>query len=88
MTETGQEWARIIQQGAPDRAVCAIISAVNAMSAEVQANRAAIIVACAQVLAQNITGEPTLSSEVRAGILALVDGFAMQSAIEEAEHGG
>jgi hypothetical protein len=79
----GQEWARIIRDGAPDREVCVVIDAINVRTASYQANRGAVIVACAQILAQSIVGEPSISAEIRAGIVALIDGFAMQAAIQE-----
>lgn len=80
----GQRWADVIIQGASDRETIAVIQAINAVTAERRANLAAVMVACAQILAQSITNaDPDIAGEVRAGVLALVDGFAMQSAIQE-----
>jgi hypothetical protein len=86
-TMAGQQWARAIQEGASDREVRAVVGAINALAASRRANRASVMVACAQILARNITAAPRLSSEIRAGVMALLDGFTMRSAVEEAEHG-
>ncbi len=83
MSQSGQRWARLIREGATEAEVIAVIQAINELSWSRQANRAALTVACAQILAQNVTqAPPDIAAEIRDGILALIDGFAMQSAIE------
>ncbi len=72
------EWARVIQNGTSDRDVRAVISAIN----ESGVNGAAVMVACTQVLAQSITdASPDIAREVRAGLLALIDGYATRLAM-------
>jgi hypothetical protein len=77
-----QRWAATIRSGASDNQVELVIRAVNELTTARRANRAAVIVACAQILAQNIAESgPGLASDIRSGIGALVEGFAMQSAL-------
>lgn len=84
MSHFEQKWGLSIRRRAPETEIRAIVDVVNKLTASGLVSRAAIIVACAQILAQNITGAPPdVAPEIRAGILALVDGFAMQSATEE-----
>jgi hypothetical protein len=84
MSHSGQQWARLIRDGATEAEVIAVIQAINELSWSRQANRAALTVACAQILAQNVTqATPDIAADIRTGIVALIDGFAMQSAIEE-----
>lgn len=83
MNQNSQEWARLLWDGAADAEVIAVIEAINGLTASKRANRAAVMVACAQILAQNVTQAPLdLAAEIRAGVLALIDGFAMQSAVK------
>ena len=83
-TDDGQEWAKIIRSAAENRQVEKVITAVNIITERRGANRAAVIVACAQILAQSITGgaEDEISHEMRQGIMALIDGFAMRLAVQ------
>jgi hypothetical protein len=75
-----QNWAAHIRRSAPNVEVETLIRAINVETRTRRARRGAVIVACAQVLAQCIAGEPEISREVRLGIIALIDGFAMQMA--------
>lgn len=79
-----QHWAAAIQRGAPDEQVFAIIDAINVLTAAGNANRAALMVAAAQLLAQSITAAPrNIAPDIRAGIMVLIDGFAMQFAVDD-----
>jgi hypothetical protein len=80
---SGNKSGRLILDSAPGREVCVVIDAIDVLTASHQANRGAVTVACAQILAQIIIGQPSMSTVVRAGIVALIDGFAMQAAIQE-----
>lgn len=80
----GQEWARVIRDGTSDEQVVQIIQVLNALTHQRKARCGALIVACSQVLAQVITQAPLdVAPEIRAGILSLIDGYAMQSATQE-----
>jgi hypothetical protein len=71
-------------QTARDSEVAAIIKALNKVTGGKQANLASVIVACTQILGHTVMlAEPSTKAEIRTGILALIDGFAMQAAIEE-----
>lgn len=80
--EAGQEWAQLIRDAASDVDVISVIRAINNVTASYRANRAAVIVACAQILAQDITGEPEVAAEIRAGIRSMIDGYAIQVATD------
>lgn len=72
-------WQRMIRQGASDAEVAIMINAINTTTKAGRINRASVIAACAQVLAQCIgDSPPNIASEIRAGILAMIDGFAME----------
>jgi hypothetical protein len=78
----GQEWAAMIRSGAGSGDASAIIDAINRMTAARQAYRGAVMLACAQVLAQSIVeAGPDRAPGIRSGIMALIDGFATQAAI-------
>lgn len=82
--KAGQQWASVIRMGVDDREAEAVVNAINAVTARREAKSGAVMIACTQVLAQCITQAPLdVATEVRAGILALIDGFAMQSATQE-----
>ena len=77
----GQEWARIIQNGAIETQVRDVIEAINRFSHAERANGASIMVACAQILGQSIVDAgPDIASEMRSGLMALIDGYAMKVA--------
>lgn len=81
---TGQEWARVIQNGATASQVREVIGAINRLTGTHRTNGASVMIACAQILGQSITDAgPEIAAEMRAGLLSLVDGFAMQTAMEE-----
>lgn len=82
-TTMGRHFAKVIREGCEAWQVRGVIDEINALSRAHRANRAAIIMACAQILGQNISGEPEVAKEMRAAILELVDGFAMHSATLE-----
>ncbi len=85
---TGQEWARIIQNGATAKGVHAVITAINELTATRRVKGASVMIACAQILGQSIADAgPDIASEMRAGLHALVDGFAMQTATLESHDG-
>lgn len=76
-------WSEMIRDGASDRGVGNILQAVNVATKLELSNRADVIVACAQILAQNITANPTIAAEIRLGIMSMIDGYAMRVAINE-----
>jgi hypothetical protein len=81
---TGQEWARIIQNGATAPQVHEVISAINKLTGARRTNGASVMVACAQILGQSISDAgPEIAAEMRLGLMAMVDGFAMQTATLE-----
>ncbi|HEY4153525.1 MAG TPA: hypothetical protein VGM38_09410 [Pseudolysinimonas sp.] len=85
-TTDGKEWARAIQNGATELQVRAVICAINRLTGSQRTNGAAVMVACAQILGQSIADAgPDIASEMRAGLLTLVDGFAMQVAVAGTE---
>ena len=79
----GQAWAAIIRNRATNEGIQAVVAAINLQTASGQTTRGSVIVACTQVLAQAITGAPDIAAAMRAGILALLDGYAMRLAVEE-----
>lgn len=82
-TTRGQEWAAIIRRGARDSEIKAVIAALNDLTADRRANQGAVIVACSMVLGQAVVnGGPEIAAEMRAGIASLIEGFAMQVALE------
>lgn len=81
---TAQEWSRIIRNSATNAEVRAVIEALNELTGSCRASGASVMVACAQILGQSISDSgPEISVEMRAGLLSLVDGFAMQTATLE-----
>lgn len=83
---TDQEWAQVIRRGVSDGGVRRIILAVNRETATKGANMADVIVACAQMLGQSFAPEsPGVAAEMRRGIMAMIDGFAMQLAVNAHE---
>lgn len=76
-----QKWARMIRDGASDRGVGNIIQAVNTATKLEMSNRSDVIVACTQILAQNIAGDRTIAAEIRLGIMSMIDGYAMRVAV-------
>jgi hypothetical protein len=61
----------------------AIIGAVNAAVAGHGLNRAAVIEACAQILAEDIVSiGPNGAAEIRSGVMCLIDSYAMRAATE------
>lgn len=81
-TTRGQEWANVIRNGSRLDGVMGIILAINEETLAHRANRADVIVACAQILGQSIApGAPEIAAEMREGIMAMIDGYAMEVAI-------
>lgn len=77
-------WAQIIISKATDEEISVVIGRINDATISGDVSRASVIVGCAQVLAQCIAGaDADISQEVRAGIISLIDGFAMQVAVGE-----
>jgi hypothetical protein len=82
--EDAKHWARTIRSGSRSEGIDATVGAINRLTASGGANRADVIVACAFVLAQNIpAGGDFIAAEMRHGIMALIDGFAMKVAMEQ-----
>jgi hypothetical protein len=79
----GQHWARVVREGSSERGVMGVISAVNLVTGSRQANRADVIVACAQILGQSIApAGPEIAREVRDAVMAMIDGYTFQVAVE------
>ncbi len=70
-------WAILIRDSADSTQVKAVIDAINGLTHARQANRAAVIVACAQIIGQNIQGESAVADEMRAAIITMIDGYAL-----------
>jgi hypothetical protein len=64
-----------------------IILAINHKTFDRRANNADVIVACAQVLGQSIAlaGSKEVATEIRQGIMALIDGYAMEVATTQGD---
>lgn len=77
--------AQTIINSARDAEVGTVIDSINNLILAGKTNRAAVIVGCAQIMAQSITqaGAADLASDMRGAILALIDGFAIRSAVED-----
>jgi hypothetical protein len=73
-------WANVILKGVTKNGAQRLVLAVNHETQANRANRADVIVACSQILAQNITAEPSIAAEIRTGIMTLIDGYAMEVA--------
>jgi|GEM_PF-6477590 len=78
-----QYWTKVIREGASDDQTQAVIGTINHLTRLNLANRAAVIMGCAQILGQNIAGDPSIAKEMRDAILELVDGYAMHAAALE-----
>jgi hypothetical protein len=80
----GQYWAQVVRDGPSDRGVIGIISAVNLVTGSRQANQADVIVASAQLLGRSIApaGRPEIAREVRDAVMAMIDGYTFQVAVE------
>lgn len=80
-----QRWATVIREGATSQGANSVISAINAET-RAGVNRGAVIVACAYVLAQSVVAAgPEDAGIIRDGVMALIDGFATEVAVEEVE---
>lgn len=81
-TTRGQDWAKVIRGGSREAGVMGILMAINEETLAHRANRADVIVACSQILGQSIApGGPEIAAEMREGIMAMIDGYAMEVAI-------
>jgi hypothetical protein len=61
-----------------------IIDAINEEAGRHKVSGASVIVALAQVLAQNITdATPDIAQEVRSGIMGLIDDYAIRLAMTD-----
>jgi hypothetical protein len=79
---TGQHWAEVIRTGSTNDGVETVVRAINGATLSKRSNRADVIVVCAQILGQSITpGGPFIAAEMRQGIMALIEGYAMQVAL-------
>jgi hypothetical protein len=75
-------WADAIRKGADAGRSNDIVRSINEATANRRANRGDVMVACASILAQSIVSAgPDDAADMRAGIAALIDGFAMQLAV-------
>jgi hypothetical protein len=82
-------WANLVIAGARDEEAIKVVKAINRLTVSGECNRGSIITACAQILAQCITGAPpNVAAEVRAGIMGLIDDFAMRLATATSEEKG
>lgn len=78
-----QRWARAIRAGSTATGIDAAVQALNCEIRSAHLTRADVIVACAQLLGQSVANAgPDCAAEMRAGILAMVDGYTMQTAVE------
>lgn len=84
---SGEQWADVIRSGANDAGCEAVVAAVNAVTRDrIIANIACVIIALTQILGQVIANaNPDIATEVRAGIMRLIDGYAMR-AVRENKH--
>lgn len=81
-TADGHRWANVIRDMVDDEHAAVVILGINELMVMHRIKRASLIVACAQMLAQEITGaDPDIAPEVRRGIMALIDGYAMQDTL-------
>lgn len=79
----GQQWAALIRKDATDPEP--VIAAINELTASHRANRGAVMIACAYVLAQCVVaGGPEDAAVIRLGVLSLLDGFSTQVAVRTA----
>jgi hypothetical protein len=77
-----QYWARVILAGANDDEGQLVIETINELTASKRVNRGSVMIACVQMLGQAIAdAPPDVAREVRAGIMALIDGYAMKNAV-------
>lgn len=77
-----QQWARVVKDGATADGVKHVILAINRETAMRRANRADVMVACAQLLGQSIApGGPEIAKELRQAVMAMIDGYAMEVAV-------
>lgn len=77
------QWANTILEATKDHEVIAVLDAVNRLTHTHKANRGAVIVACAQMLAQTIVAaDPDVAREVREGIMTLIDDYAIRLAVD------
>ena len=78
---TVREIASLYRAWASDDEVARIIDAINKITRDGRMNKADMIVACAQILAQTITSaDARFAGNIRGGVIALIDGFVMQIA--------
>jgi hypothetical protein len=75
-----QMWAEVIRRSSTADGVKSVVSSINLTTHARTANQADVIVACAMILGQSIDG-PDIAAEMRRGIMAMIDGFAMEFAI-------
>lgn len=80
--DAGQYWAKIIRKESTNVGVKRVLNAVNSTVGPGKSNRADVFIACCQILGQDIPGEAAISVEIRAALLAMIDGYAMQVATD------
>lgn len=82
-TPYSQHWAKLVRDGSTDQGVMGVIAAINRETHSHRAKQADVIVACAQVLGQSIApGGPKIASELRQAVMTMIDGYALQVAVE------
>lgn len=83
-TSAAQEWAKTIRAGSRGDGVERILLAVNLETHTKRANVADVVVACAQMLGQTVSAAgPDIAAEIRQGIMAMIDGYAMEVSLGE-----
>ena len=81
MIDDGINPAQKLLQYAEDKEVSDVIIAINKITLANGANVASISVACCQLLAQIISRSDQVAAEMRAGIMTLIDGYAMEATL-------
>lgn len=82
----GQYWAQLFIERMRQAETDAVLRAVNSLTGSGQVNRASVVFAACEILGQSIAQAPLdVAAEVRAGIMALLDGAAMRAATHEAD---
>ncbi len=84
--DVAQQPARIIRDRSSPKKIAAFVAAIDREARQLRATHATVISSCAYVLARTITAaKPDDAAAIRSGILALMDGFAMQGALNRPE---
>lgn len=86
MSDDPHYWANVLIAGTNQDEAALVMEAINDLTATRRAKTGAVLIVCAQILAQQIVRAPPLvKTEIRQGIISLIDDYIMRIAVHADE---